>query len=349
MSVAPYHLLTIRQIREEVPGTKSFVLDTPPGKPLPYEAGQYLTLVHTAHGRETRRSYSISSAPALQEPLTITVKRIDNGLLSRRLIDAARPGDQLRALGTAGFFTLPPDLAAVDQVVLLAAGSGITPIYSLLKTVLHTQPRLRVLLVYSNQRPESTIFRAELEALAQQYPEQLHLELLYSQNPDLSRARLHKELLKELVASFAPAPPHRTLAYLCGPLDYMRMGTYGLHEAGLPLEHIRRELFNPITATVPHTLPPDTEPHAVTLVLRGQEHRLLVQYPRTILQTAKQLGLALPYSCEAGSCGNCAMRCTQGQVWMATNDVLTQRETDRGLVLTCTGYPIGMVDVRLEL
>ncbi|HLK96762.1 MAG TPA: 2Fe-2S iron-sulfur cluster binding domain-containing protein, partial [Hymenobacter sp.] len=117
---------------------------------------------------------------------------------------------------------------------------------------------------------------------------------------------------------------------------------------GLPLAQIRRELFNPITATVPHSIPPDTEPHTVTIRLRGQEYQVAVQYPRTILQAARQQGLTLPYSCEAGSCGNCAARCTQGEVWMSVNDVLTDREMARGLVLTCTGYPIGTEEVRLE-
>ncbi|SHL58770.1 ferredoxin--NADP reductase [Hymenobacter psychrotolerans] len=345
-----YHRLTIQQIRDEVPGVRSFVLAPADGQPLPYTAGQYLTLIQTQHGRDVRRSYSISSAPALNEPLTITVQRLDNGLVSRYLIDRAQVGDEIRTLGPAGFFTLPPDFAETyTHLILLAAGSGITPIFSLLKTVLHTLPQARVLLIYSNRRPDSALFLAELQALARQFPAQLHLELLFSQNPDLARARLHKSLLEELVARYAPAPPSRTLAYLCGPLDYMRMGTYGLHEAGLPLANIRRELFSPSTATVPHSIPPDTEPHTVRIEVRGQEHEVRVQYPQTILQAARRQALALPYSCEAGSCGNCAAHCSQGQVWMAANEVLTDRELARGLVLTCTGYPVGTVPVKLKI
>ncbi|TGE21703.1 ferredoxin--NADP reductase [Hymenobacter aquaticus] len=338
---SPYTTLTIQEIREEAPDTKSFVLAAPPGQEIQYQSGQYLTLVHQQHGQEIRRSYSISSAPAWHEPLTITVKRVDNGLLSRRLIDQARVGDPLLTLGAAGFFTLPEDIGRYRQLVLLAAGSGITPIFSLLKTALRDYPHLRVLLVYSNRTPATTIFRAALAQLAGQYAAQLHLELLYSNDPNLARAHLHKELLETLVARYAPTPPAQTLAYLCGPLNYMRMGTYGLHEAGLPLSHIRRELFNTGAATVPHSIPPDTDAHPVTIRLRGQEHRVLVQYPQTILQAARRQGLVLPYSCEAGQCGNCAARCTQGTIWMATNEVLTERETTRGLVLTCTGYPVG--------
>ncbi|MCB2376415.1 ferredoxin--NADP reductase [Hymenobacter sp. BT635] len=345
---SPYTTLTIQEIREEAPDTKSFVLVPPAGGELAYRSGQYLTLEHRQYRQQVRRSYSLSSSPAWHEPPTITVKRVDNGLLSRYLIDQARVGDTLQTLGAAGFFTLPENLSKYQQLILLAAGSGITPIFSLLKTVLREFPQLRVLLIYSNRSPATTIFRAELEQLSRQFAQQLHLELIYSIDPNLSRAHLHKDLLEALVGRHAPGPPGQTLAYLCGPLNYMRMGTYGLHEAGLPLSHIRRELFHTTTAPVPHRVPPDTAAHQVTIRLRGTAHQLSVQYPQTILQAAKRQGLVLPYSCEAGQCGNCAARCTAGTIWMATNEVLTDRETARGLVLTCTGYPIGG-DVTLEI
>jgi ring-1,2-phenylacetyl-CoA epoxidase subunit PaaE len=335
-----YQLLTVEAIGQPAPGARTLVLRPVSGEVLSYTAGQYLTLVREAYGREARRSYSFSSAPGLGEAPAITVKRVDNGLFSRWLVDDVRVGDVLRTSGTGGFFTLPADVAAYQQLVLLAAGSGITPIFSLLKTALHQHLQLSVLLCYSNRTPADALFLPELRALAQQFPQRLHLELFFSHDPVLYRAHLHRELLEQLVAQYAP-PAARTLAYLCGPLDFMRMGTYGLHEAGLPLAHIRRELFQTGQPTPAPLAPPDTAAHTVTLLLRGQAHRLRVQYPRTILQAARQAGLQLPYSCEVGQCGNCAARCTQGQVWMKANEVLTDRELAQGLVLTCTGYPVG--------
>ena len=336
-----YQLLTIEAIREHGFGVRTLVLSPAPGETLPYQAGQYLTLVRALPTGEVRRSYSFSSAPGLAEAPAITVKRVDNGLFSRWLVEQVGVGDTLMVSGVGGFFTLPANPPAYEQLIMLAAGSGITPLFSLLKTVLHHHCHLRVLLLYSNRTAAETLFLAELQALAAQFPDRLHLELFYSNDPRLYRAHLHRELLEALVAQHAPTAPARTLAYLCGPLNYMRMGTYGLHEAGLPLSHIRRELF--ITdAPVPATsVPPDTAAHRVRLQLRGRPHELIVQYPHTILQVAKQQGLRLPYSCEAGQCGNCAARCTHGQVWMAANEVLTDRELARGLILTCTGYPSG--------
>ena len=336
-----YQQLTIAAIRQHGAGTRTLVLQPAPGQEIVYQAGQYLTLVRAVHGREVRRSYSFSSAPVLHEAPAITVKRVDNGLFSRWLVDQARVGDTVCTSGVGGFFTFPPDLAAYQQLILLGAGGGITPLFSLLKTALHHHPHLAVLLLYSNRSAADALFVPELQALARRYPTRLHLELFYSNHPVLYRARLHKELLQTLVQQYAPATPARTLAYLCGPLNYMRMGTYGLHEAGLPFAHIRRELFS--TGIAPHAplVPPDTAPHQVILTLRGHQYQLPVQFPHTILQAAKQQGLKLPYSCEVGQCGSCAVRCTQGQVWMSNNEVLTARELARGLVLTCTGYPVG--------
>lgn len=343
-----YQLLTVEAIRQHGPSARTLVLRPQPGETLAYQAGQYLTLVRPGRGAEVRRSYSFSSAPTLGEAPAITVKRVDNGLFSRWLVDQVRVGDVLHASGVGGFFTLPPDVAAYKQLVLVAAGSGITPLFSLLKTALHDQPHLTILLLYSNRSPAEALFLEELEALAQKYPERLHLELFFSNNPLLYRAHLHKELLETIVAQHVPALQH-TLAYLCGPLNYMRMATYGLHEAGLPLNHIRRELFQTVpAASRPASVPPDTEPHEVLLRLRGHLHRLSVQYPRTVLQAAKQAGLQLPYSCEAGQCGSCAVRCTTGHIWMSINEVLTDKELAQGWVLTCTGYPVGG-DVALEV
>ncbi|MDO7851231.1 ferredoxin--NADP reductase [Hymenobacter convexus] len=336
-----YQQLAIEAIWQPAPGARTLVLRPAPGEALRYEAGQYLTLVREAFGTEVRRSYSFSSAPVLGEAPAITVKRIDNGLFSRWLVDEVRVGDVLRASGTGGFFTLPANADDYQQLILLAAGSGITPIFSLLKTVLHRHRHPFVLLCYANRAPADALFLEELQTLAQQFPQRLHLELFFSHDPVLYRAHLHRELLEQLVAEHAPAPPARTLAYLCGPLDFMRMGTYGLHEAGLPLAHIRRELFQTGQPAPAPLAPPDTAAHTVTVRLRGQEHRLTVQFPRTILQAARLAGVQLPYSCEVGQCGNCAARCTQGHVWMAANEVLTDRELARGLVLTCTGYPVG--------
>lgn len=341
-----YKTITIKAINEEVKGFKTFTFASE--QPIPYQAGQYLTLVDYVDGEEVRRSYSITSSPALNEPLTIGVKRIANGLFSRKLIDQGQPGDTWLTTGTGGFFTLPEDVRLIKQLFFFAAGSGITPIYSLIKTALHQHPHLQLVLIYSNAAPEKAIFRDELEQLQQQFPKQLTIEFLYSNAPNLSRARLHRDLFLQFLKHHTTAGAHEVLYYICGPESYMRMCTYILQEHNVPAAQIKRENFI-IQKKVPHQLePPDKEPHQVILNWGGAQMVFPVAYPQTILSAAEAAGLSLPYSCRSGQCGNCVARCTQGQVWMSYNEVLTEKELEKGLVLTCTASP-QYGDVTIEL
>jgi ferredoxin-NADP reductase len=337
--------LRITHIQEEAPQAKTFWLE--PASPIPYRAGQYLTLLHPRHP-ELRRSYSLSSAPEVDTGLAITLRRIDNGLFSRWLIDEAAVGDELQTLGAGGLFTLPDSSeVAYDQLLLFAAGSGITPLYSLLKSVLHTRPEVHILLIYSNRTPQDAIFREELRQLTTRFPDRLQVEFLFSNHPNLARARLYKDLLVRLVQEHATTTPARMLAYVCGPLDYMRMCNYGLHSLGLSADRIRRENFvlpPPIRAD----LPPDTATHHALLEAGGQVHQFPVVYPDTILRAARRHGLTLAYSCEAGVCGNCVARCVSGNVWLSHNEVLTERDMALGLTLTCVGHPVGG-DVHLRV
>jgi ferredoxin-NADP reductase len=341
-----YSTLTIKAIREDVPNFKTFVLEA--DRPLHYTAGQYITLVDEVGGKEVRRSYSIASAPALGEPLTIGVKRMENGYFSRRLVDKGRVGNQLRTTGTGGLFTLPEDIQQYRQVFFLAAGSGITPIFSLIKTALHLHPHLQLVLIYSNASREKAIFREALEALVLEYPGQLRIEFLYSNATNLGKARLYRELLLELLQQYQSSPVSQTLYYICGPEAYMRMCLYTLQGEGVLPGNIRRENFVIQRINPPKAAPLDKQPHEVTLQLFGREHRFEVQYPDTVLSAAKKQGLSLPYSCEVGRCGNCVALCTSGKVWLSYNEVLTEKELSKGLVLTCVAHPIEG-DVRLEI
>ena len=336
-----YKVLTISQIQEEVNGFKTFTfVSDAAAREIVYEPGQYLTLVLQRHNHEIRRSYSITSAPVLGEPLAIGVKRIENGLMSRYLVDRAEPGDRILTTGAGGFFTLPPDIQAYKQIFFLAAGSGITPAFSLIKTVLHVYPAISVVLIYSNRTPASAAFRETLTELSASFPQQFRIEFLYSNAPNLGRAHLHKELLEIFLERYRQVAPEQLLCYVCGPLNYMRMCTYALRESAVPAANIRKENFStdkPATLA----LPPDTDQHTVTLHYQQQQYRLTVQYPTTILQAAKLTGLMLPYSCEAGKCGNCVARCTSGRVWHSYNEVLTDKDLAQGFILTCVGYPVG--------
>jgi ring-1,2-phenylacetyl-CoA epoxidase subunit PaaE len=333
-----FQQLEISEINEEVKGFKTIVFAG--GHDLHYQPGQYLTFVHQHHNQEIRRSYSLVSSPALEEPLTIGVKRVANGAFSRLLVDRAKPGDHLVTTGAGGFFTLPENLSAYQQVFFFAAGSGITPTFSLIKTLLVRHPHLSVVLIYSTPSAAQTAFYLPLLEYAGQYP-QFHLRFLFSNAPDLRMARLNRDLLIELLDRHVKQNRERTLFYICGPESYMRLCTYTLQEESVPKENIRRENFIIEKKQPPKAIPPDTETHFVTIQQGETRYRFPSTYPDTILQSAKKQGIELPYSCETGRCGNCAARCTGGKVWLSYNEVLTEKDLAEGLTLTCVGYPIG--------
>jgi ferredoxin-NADP reductase len=340
--------IRIKSIRQETPEAKTFFLEYTDHTPITYQAGQFLTLLFPKNsGEEARRSYSFCTTPGIDPIPAITVKRITNGEYSRPLIDHARPGDELLTIGASGYFNLPEDLTEHRQIIFLAAGSGITPTYSLIKQLLTIADGPKVTLIYSNRSEADAIFYEDLLALQTRYADRLTIEFLFSTSTDISKGRLSKGLLERLLIRHVHGPIHKVLFYLCGPFDYMRMATIVLKTEGVLPAHIRKENFSTVKPRLVLE-PPDKDAHTIHLTLRGQHHTFTSQHPDTILQTAKRLGIAMPYSCESGQCGTCAATCTQGQVWMWNNEVLTDKELAKGRVLTCTGYAVGG-DATLEV
>ena len=331
--------LEVRIVRviQETSDAKTFVLE-PIGGDLSYKPGQFLTFVFPEKSGLTRRSYSLSSAPG--EPMSVTIKRIPNGVFSRPLLELGEAGDRLTIAGGAtGFFTLPADISRFERVLFLAAGSGITPVYSIIKSLIGSKTQIASVLVYSNSSTKTTLFREPLETLAVNNADRLKIEWLFSQNQDLWKARLNKLILEKLLKQHMKNPV-KTLVYLCGPFDYMRMAAIVLQAEGIPQENIKREVFTPGIPKSP-VRPPDVLAHQVEVHIHGKVHKFIVQFPDSILQAARKLGIELPYSCEAGRCGSCVATCTSGKIWMKYNEVLTDREVSNGRVLVCNGFPVG--------
>ncbi|MBD2702484.1 ferredoxin--NADP reductase [Spirosoma sp. BT702] len=330
--------LRITRIISETADTRSYFLETVDGKTVTYRAGQFLTLILIHNGHEVRRSYSLSSAS--DEELQLTIKRVQNGEISRYLHDTLRVGDLLTSLLPAGRFTF--DDSQPGDVVLLGAGSGITPLFALLKQILRTESTRRVTLLYSNSNERSIIFRDDLAVVEKQFEGRFRLFHLLSNPPaDWSglRGRLNNVLLERLLPQLIGTSEPETLHfYVCGPSDYMRMAQFTLVFSGFRPEQIRRENF--VVETVVLAPPPAiAKDQTVLLRFRGREIEIQVPAYKSILQAALDEGVPLPYSCRGGRCSTCAARCLSGKVHMTINDVLTQRDLSEGWVLTCTGYP----------
>ncbi|WP_158640617.1 ferredoxin--NADP reductase [Anseongella ginsenosidimutans] len=350
-----YLILRIRQIIRETPDAATFVLEQEDGSPVRYRAGQFLTLIFERHGKEVRRSYSLSSSPGIDAGLRITVKQMENGEFSRYLLSRLKPGDCLKALSPAGRFTFPDSFSGPADVFLLAAGSGIVPVFSILKMLLTSRPDLKITLVYSNYNEESTIFRKEIDALSRDYSQQFHYIHILSQPHRVAvnviHGHLNNLLLERLVEKHLHFERSEALFFICGPFTYMRMVQITLRVAGFRDEQLRKENFV-VNEPVPprFTFPEGPYPKEVFLDVSGEAHRLQLSRGQTVLEAALQAGLNLPYSCKAGVCATCTARCSQGEVKMAVNEVLTSADLERGLVLTCVAFPVTQkVHIEIEI
>ncbi len=329
--------LRIAEVISETPAAKTFILE-PVGEWKPeYRAGQFFTLLFKTPFGEKRRSYSVSGSPEAGDRLSITIKRIPNGEFSRPLTEKAIPGDILQTIGSAGFFCLPEVIRPQQQFCFFAAGSGITPCYSLIRTLLLTTS-CRVTLLYSNKNRTDAIFYEKIQELLLQFKDRFRVLFLFSDNKSVYQRRFSKWLGEILLQEYFPQGTRDVLFYLCGPYEYMQTARIVLlmHTTA---ENIRTEEFSNFPRLILPE-PPDLQGHYVFVKISGRVHKLFVKFPESITKTASRNNILLPYSCEAGRCGSCVASCTEGELWMAYNEVLTDREVKQGRVLTCQAYPV---------
>jgi 3-ketosteroid 9alpha-monooxygenase subunit B len=329
-----YHTLRIAAVVAETDDAATFVLDVPPDlqSAYAYRAGQFLTFRVQFEARTLYRSYSMSSAPEVDAELAVTVKRVPGGAVSNWMLDRLSAGDTVDVSAPAGVFQLT---GGDRDVVTFAAGSGITPIMSLLKDALASSSRMTQLL-YANRDPDSVIFAAALADLVQQHGEQLAVVHHYDRD--------HGFVTEDTVAAYLDAA-RRAEVYICGPAAFMDIVERALLSGGVPGEQIHIERF-----TVPGTAPREpasvardedagTSGTQVTIELDGQTKSGTHHPGTTILQTARQLGMSPPYSCESGTCATCMAKLVDGEVTMHVNDALFEDEVADGWILTCQSVP----------
>jgi ring-1,2-phenylacetyl-CoA epoxidase subunit PaaE len=333
-------LLHITNIRTETPTVKTYTLEAVNGKSLPYKAGQFITFLFTINGEEVRRSYSFSSAPTWDQFLKITIKRQPNGIVSRWIFDTWHIGMKLHALPAAGIFTIPYQQYTPRDIFLIAAGSGITPIYSLLKDVLIKEPQSSITLIYSNSSRNHTIFYDELVTLQARFNNQLHIEFLFSDHQQILQARLSSTSLKLLLDRHLHYNKSNALLFTCGPFDFMQMVQIIALTNGFKSNHIRREIFTLPDITYNQKIYIDNVDRTITLIKNGISHNLFVPHQQSILTAALINHIDLPYSCKAGRCSSCRAQLLQGKVQMHYNEVLTDEDEANGYILTCTGHPV---------
>ena len=322
--------LRVKRVVRETRDAISIVLDVPESsvRHFGYQAGQFLTLLVCVNGQEHRRCYSMSSAPAAGEDLRITVKRDRDGVVSNWLNDTAAPGNEIHALPPEGRFVLR---ATDRELVAFAGGSGITPVFSLLRSALESTTR-GTRLFYANRGRDSVIFDEPLTSLrrrtAGRFVLQHHLD---DEGGFVTSAQIEAFIADDENADAAEY-------YICGPGPFMDIVQTALRTAGVPADRVHLEHFE--VAELP-VGPAAAEAVTEEVTIELENRKITVPYSQgdTLLQTARMAGLRAPSSCEIGSCGTCMARLTEGSARMINNDALEDDEVDDGWVLTCQALP----------
>ena len=302
------------------------------------QPGQFFTLVTDIDGQEVRRAYSVSNLPVEDGALRLTAKKLPGGVMSGWLHGQLKAGDTLTIQGPSGHFVLPDTLP--ERLVMIAGGSGITPIRSLVAAALQRQPDLPITLWYACRNSAQAVFRGELEQLASEHPS-LQVKLLLSQPPASwsgARGRMSQSWLQAQLPELNGAS--RAHVYLCGPEGLVDTVQQYLSTQGFPASQCHVELFRPAARAVQQH---PTEPWPVQF---SRSAKAVVAQPgQSLLDAGLAAGMNLPYSCQVGGCGHCRVRVSQGDTVSDTPNCLSDAEYQAGYRLACLTYPCSPVTV----
>lgn len=340
-----FHTLNVKDVRKETADAVSILFDIPPElkEQYAFKPGQYLTLRAMVDGEEARRSYSICSGLDDNE-VRVAVKRVDGGVFSTFANEHLRPGMTLDVMKPEGRFVAEPVSEQERNYVAIAAGSGITPVLSIIKSTLAREPQSSFTLFYGNRDSASVLFREELEDLKDTYLGRftlIHILSREGQDIDLLHGRLDGARLKRFIELKLLDLPQTDAFFLCGPGDMIETARLLLEEQGVGHEKIRYELFTPAgeTAVKPRSEKAQRvaeEGVEVSVILDGAQRSFTMQEQDTsVIDAAHRQGLELPFSCKGGMCCTCRAKVVKGEVEMANNYSLEPWEVEAGFVLTC--------------
>ena len=346
-----FYPLRVEQVIPETEDAKRVVLSLPEetAPHFQFQHGQYLTFRTHIDGEEIRRSYSICSA--VDEPqLEVAVKKIPGGAFSSFVNDELAPGDTLEVAPPAGDFTVPLDPANEKHYLCIAAGSGITPVMSIVKTVLKTEPKSRVSLLFGNKRVNSIMFKEELEALKNHYMARFQLIHVLSQEDrefDILNGRIDNKKGAELCQHLLDLSSIDEF-FLCGPESMVSEVSRGLRGVGIDEQAIHYELFGASAADAQlaiqkhheRALKHQGKSFNVTVVADGRSVKFeLAADGENILDAALDAGVDLPFACKGGVCATCKAKLTSGNVEMDINHALEANEIEAGTILSCQAHP----------
>jgi ring-1,2-phenylacetyl-CoA epoxidase subunit PaaE len=350
MTTPLFHPLTVRSITPDTQEAVVVAFDVPEDlRPVfGFTQGQYLTLRKDIDGQDLRRSYSICAGVDDGE-LRVGVRKVRGGVFSNWINASLRPGDTIHVMAPQGRFFVPIEPQARRHHLGIAGGSGITPILSIMKTVLAREPGSRFSLVYGNRSLKSTMFKEEIEDLKDRYMTRLVLHHVFSDeytDAPLNSGVMNRDKLGEFLRTVVPADgiDH---AYVCGPFQMNDEAEAALLAAGVPEDRIHIERFGvpqqaagAVGAVMHEARPEDAELAKVTIIRDGLQREITFTKDQpSILDCASAAGLEVPFSCTSGVCGTCRAKLVEGTVRMERNFALDKNEVAAGFVLTCQAHP----------
>ena len=346
-----FHPLRVRAIEPDTAEAVVVSFEVPPElrETFGFTQGQYLTLRHTIDGQDLRRSYSICAGVDDGE-LRVGVRKVAGGVFSNWINADLKVGDTLQVMAPQGRFFVPLMPGARRHHLGIAGGSGITPILSIMKTVLAREPESRFTLIYGNRRLQSTMFKEEIEDLKNTYLTRLVLHHVFSDehtDAEINHGLMNRAKIGEFLGALVPAAgiDH---AFICGPFQMNDEAEAALLAAGVAEDRIHIERFGvapgsaaPVGAVLHEAQAGDADGARVTIIRDGFSREVVFRKDQpSILDCASAAGLEVPFSCTSGVCGTCRAKLLEGQVRMERNFALDKNEVAAGYVLTCQAHPI---------
>lgn len=331
-----YQSLVVKEVVNVAKDAVNVVFEKP--EKFEYVPGQFITIIQEVEGKKIRRAYSLCTTPYEDENPAVTVKRVEGGAMSNYINDKVKAGDVLETMEPMGLFTTNFDPSNKRQSVFFGGGSGITPLMSILRSMLLKEPESEVALVYGNRSSEFVIFKELLEELSSTYKDRFRLIQILEEGDADYNGRPTQEMIKEICTSLSCNESSEF--YICGPQPMMDIVSEGLGAAGYREDKIMMESFEAGKTSPKEIIDENATESEVTILLDGEEYSITVSKNASILDTALNNEMDMPYSCQSGLCTACRGKCLEGKISIDEAEGLSQDELDEGYVLTCVGKPL---------